>query len=110
MAHTLAELAGRFGLELIGDGAIEVEGVCTLKPGKPRHLSFLSNPRLRSQLAETQAAAVIVRKPDAARIKVKGSALVAADPYVAYARVAALFDRSRDFAPGRHPSAAIAAD
>src|ERR1041385_5350969 len=96
---SLADIASRFGLELIGDGATPIQGVCTLKPGKPGHLSFLSNPRLRSQLAETQAAAVIVGLRDAPALK---HGLVAPDPYLAYARVATLFDRSRDFAPGRH--------
>jgi UDP-3-O-[3-hydroxymyristoyl] glucosamine N-acyltransferase len=104
---TLAELASRFGLEQVGDGAIGIDGVCTLTPGKPGHLAFLSNPKLRPQLAQTQAAAVIVGKRDAAGIR---AGLVAADPYFAYARIAALFDRYREFTPGRHPSAVIAAD
>ncbi len=105
MAQVLAELASRFGLELIGDGATRIDGVCTLMPGKPGHLSFLANPKLRSQLAQTEAAAVILRKGDLAGAR--GNALVATDPYVAYAKVAALFDTRRSFQPGRHPSAVI---
>src|SRR5882672_6929834 len=105
MAHALADLAGRFGLELIGDGATRIEGVCTLMPGKPGHLSFLANPKLRSQLGKTQAAAVILRKADAANLG--GNGLVAADPYLAYARIAALFDALRIFKPGRDRTAVV---
>lgn len=105
MAVTLAELSQRFGLELKGEGASVITGVCTLSPGKPGCISFLSNPKYREQLAQTSAAAVIVGKRDAAALK---TGLVAPDPYLAYARIARLFDPSRDFPEHRHPSAVIA--
>ena len=106
MAITLQELATRFSLELIGDASTKIEGACTLTPGIPGRLSFLSNPRLRPQLAESKAAAIIVGKADAKNLR---CGLVAADPYLAYAKIAALFDRSMDFTPGRHPTAVVAA-
>ncbi|MCC2654918.1 MAG: lpxD [Panacagrimonas sp.] len=102
---TLGELASRFGLEPRGDAATPIGGVCNLKPGKPGCLSFLSNPKYRAQLADTQAAAVIVTPRDAAGLKTAG--LVAKDPYLAYARIAALFDPGRAFEPGIHPAASI---
>lgn len=106
MAHTLAQLAQRFGLELVADGDLRIDGVCTLTPGEPGHLAFLANPRYRSQLAGTQAAAVIVGPKDAPHYP--GAKLVTRDPYLAFARIAALFDRSREFVAGIHPAAAIA--
>jgi len=111
LAPTLGELAQRFKaglpeLALAGDPATPIRGVCTLSPGEPGCLAFLANPRYRGQLAETRAAAVVIGLRDAAGFK--GNALIAKDPYLAFARIAAVFDRSDDFTPGVHPSAAIA--
>lgn len=106
---TLQKLAQRHDLKLAGEGATLVAGVCSLAPGKPGCISFLSNPRLRDQLATTQAAAVIVAPHDAAALgTIPG--LIAADPYLAYARIAQAFDPDRAFVSGRDPSAVIAAD
>ena len=102
---TLRELADRFGLQLVGDGGVSVDGVCTLSPGRPGRLSFLSNPKLRSQLAQTQAGAVIVGERDVPALTSAG--LIAKDPYLAYARIARLFDPDRDFAPGVHAAAFV---
>lgn len=112
MAPTLGELAQRFrdelpGLELVGDPATPIEGVCTLSPGEPGCLSFLANPKYRGQLAGTQAAAVVLGRRDAAAFK--GSGLVASDPYLAYARIATVFDRHARFEPGVDPAASVAA-
>ncbi|MGH8517489.1 MAG: UDP-3-O-(3-hydroxymyristoyl)glucosamine N-acyltransferase, partial [Panacagrimonas sp.] len=102
---TLGDLATRFDLELRGDASAEITGVCALKPGKPGCLSFLSNAKYRPQLAETQASVVIVTPRDAAGLR--GAGLIARDPYLAYARIAALFDPGRGFEPGIHPAASI---
>src|SRR6266850_2421888 len=83
-AVTLGELARQHSLELAGDAATRIEGVCTLDPGKPGHLAFLANPKYRRQLAGTRAGAVVLAKKDAAGFA--GNALVAKDPYLAYAR------------------------
>jgi UDP-3-O-[3-hydroxymyristoyl] glucosamine N-acyltransferase len=107
MRFTLAELAQRFGLELKGDGGISVGGVCTLQPGEPGCIAFLANPKYRSQLGDTLASAVILGRKDVPGLKAAG--LVAADPYLAFARIAKLFDTARDFAAGVHPSATVAA-
>ena len=104
VTHTLAQLAAQFSLELKGEGSTPVSGVCTLLPGKPGCISFLSNPKLRRQLAETRAAAVIVGKRDAAELN---TGLIAPDPYLAYARIARLFD-PHPAIPGIHPTATVA--
>jgi len=107
-AVSLQELADRFGLELVGDGHVTVAGICTLLPGRPGSLSFLANPKLRAQLAGTQAAAVIVGERDRSALTTPG--LVAKDPYLAYARVARLFDPDREFQPGTDARAIVASD
>ncbi len=105
-AFRIAELAERFGLELRGDGAQTIHGVATLAAATPAQLSFLANPHYRAQLASSAAGCVVLRAEDApARA---GACLVAADPYVAFARIAALFERTPAPAAGIHPSAVVA--
>ncbi len=101
---TAAELAARFGLELRGEDRI-VAGVGTLADALPSQLAFLANPRYRSQLAQTRAGVVVLRGDDADACT--GTALVARDPYVAFARIAALFEPRPAHAPGIHPTAAV---
>ena len=99
-----SELAQRFGLELRGDDRA-VHGVGTLSNATPEQLSFLANPRYRSQLAETAAGVVVLRTDEAdAR---DGTALLARDPYVAFAKIAALFERKSARDAGTHASAAV---
>jgi UDP-3-O-[3-hydroxymyristoyl] glucosamine N-acyltransferase len=107
-AYSLGELARRFELKLQGDAGQRIEGVCALVPGQPGRIGFCSDPRLRGSLATSQAAALVLSARDAQGFA--GNAVVAADVALAFARIAALFDRSRDFSPGAHPSAVIADD
>jgi UDP-3-O-[3-hydroxymyristoyl] glucosamine N-acyltransferase len=104
--HTLSALAERFGLELRGDGGLRITGVGTLGAAGPEQLSFLSNPQYRAQLADSRAGAVVLRASDAEAHR--GNSLVARDPYVAYAKIAALFDNVDAVSPGIHPSAVVA--
>ena len=107
-AHTLMELAAQFGLELRGHGDHEITGVGTLADAEPGQLAFLANPKYAAQLQATRAGAVILRREHVEQCPVP--ALIAEDPYVAYARVAALFERLPTAQPGIHPSAVVAAD
>lgn len=99
-----SELAQRFGLELRGEDR-PVHGVGTLATAGPGQLGFLANPRYRGQLAETAAGVVVLREADLdARA---GTALLARDPYAAFARIAALFEPKPVRPPGVHPSAVV---
>ena len=99
-----SELAQRFGLDLRGADR-GVAGVGTLADATPQQLGFLANPRYRSQLADTRAGVVVLREDDASAFA--GTSLVARDPYSAFARISALFERVPAREPGIHPSAAI---
>jgi UDP-3-O-[3-hydroxymyristoyl] glucosamine N-acyltransferase len=103
--HTLDDLARRFGLTLAGDGAVAIEGVGTLAGAGPAQLGFLANPAYRMQLAGTRAGAVVLRADDAGACP--APALIAADPYAAFARIAALFEPPSAVAAGIHPSAVV---
>jgi UDP-3-O-[3-hydroxymyristoyl] glucosamine N-acyltransferase len=102
---TLAEIAVQLGAELRGDGSHLIRGLHTLSAAGPEHLSFLSNPLYRPSLRETRAGAVLLRAEDAEGFA--GNALVLANPYAGYARLAAQFDRTPRPPAGIHASAVI---
>lgn len=104
--YTVAEVAGRIGAQLQGEGSATLTGIATLAHATPQQLTFLSNRRYRPQLATTQAAAVILAASDAASAPVP--ALICDHPYLAFARASALF-ADRPLPPcGIDPSAHIA--
>lgn len=102
---TAEELAGRFGLQLSGDGDARIDGVATLEHAQAGQLAFLANPRYRAQLAGTKASVVVVRAEDAADCP--ATALIAEDPYSTFARIAALFEPAAATVAGIHASADI---
>jgi len=104
-SYQLRELAERFGLELQGV-TTAVHGVATLEGAAPGQISFLANPSYRKHLPGTRAGAVILRRDDAANCPV--ACLIAGDPYVAFAKIAALFETVSETVPGIHASAVIA--
>jgi UDP-3-O-[3-hydroxymyristoyl] glucosamine N-acyltransferase len=104
-AYTLAELAQRFGLELRGDATTRLVGVATLARAGPSELGFLANPAYRRELSTSQAGAIVLRAQDAHGWS--GAALIATDPYVAFAHIAALFEPASTAPAGTHPSAAL---
>ncbi len=101
----LAALAEGLGAKLHGDGDTEVSRVATLESARPGDISFLSNSRYRRQLAGTAASAVILSEEDAAECPV--AALVMANPYLGYARAAAMLNPAPARTPGIHPTAAV---
>jgi UDP-3-O-[3-hydroxymyristoyl] glucosamine N-acyltransferase len=98
----------RFGLELRGDPALRVSHVATLAQATDGSLSFLANSRYRKHLGATHATAVVVAPGDAAACPV--AAFIDSNPYLAYARIAALMYPPASVTPGIHPSAAVASD
>ncbi|MGN6705397.1 MAG: UDP-3-O-(3-hydroxymyristoyl)glucosamine N-acyltransferase [Rhodanobacter sp.] len=105
--YSAAELAERFGLDVRGDGTRMVSGVGTLGGAGATELSFLSNSKYTAQLLSTGAGVVVLREENLADCPT--TALIARDPYVAYARIAALFERLPAAPVGVHPSAVVAA-
>ena len=102
---TAGELAERFGLVLQGDASRRVQGVGTLAAAGATQLAFLANPKYRGQLAQSGAGLVVVRA-DAAE-GLSRDLLIAADPYVAFARIAALFEPPIPADAGIHPAAFV---
>jgi len=106
--HELARVAEVAGAEAAGN--LLLAGVAPLQVAGPDQVSFLDNRRYVDALTATKAGAVIVHPDLAARVPEGTVPLVTPTPYVAWARVAALFHPPPPAEPGVHPSAVIAPD
>jgi UDP-3-O-[3-hydroxymyristoyl] glucosamine N-acyltransferase len=102
----LRELADRVGAELAGDPACVITGLGTLEDGGEGDIAFLANPRYRKHLAGARVSAVLLREAD--RAACSCNVLICRDPYLAYARVAALLYPEPAVAGGIHPAAVVA--
>ncbi len=105
--RTLAELAQHVDGQVQGDSAVAISGISTLQSAHVGQISFLANPRYRKFLQTTQASAVILAEDYAAECP--SNALIVANPYVAYARIANLFVGSLVCDNGVHPTAVVGA-
>ncbi len=103
--YSLSDLAARFELELHGDGDKSITGVGTLRSATSSQASFLANTAYRGDLQTTGAGVVILKADEAAHCPV--DYLLADDPYLAYARLASLFDPRPAATPGVHDTAVI---
>lgn len=105
MGYSLREIAEQLGAEIHGDGDCRIEKVGTLAGAGPGDISFLANRRYRRQLLKTRASAVILDPEFLSACPV--AALVVANPYLAYARVAAMLSPARPVEAGIHPTASV---
>ena len=109
MHFTLASIVDALGGELRGDPLLEIKGIAPLEIARSGHISFLSNPRYQTLLHTTQADCVIVSET-MREVAPKGvSLIVAADPYLYYARLTQLWRsrQARGTTVGVHPSAVV---
>ncbi len=104
----LRDLHEKLGGEAVGEVTQPLAGVGTINSANPTQITFLANPRYRSELSGTRAGAVIVGLPD--RDLTPLPRMVVANPYAYFARVAQLFNPPPTYASGIHPSAVIDAD
>ncbi|MBI2379983.1 MAG: UDP-3-O-(3-hydroxymyristoyl)glucosamine N-acyltransferase [Gammaproteobacteria bacterium] len=102
---TLGAIAEHLGAACRGDSGRLIDGVATLSSAGPSQIAFLSNPAYRAQLAATKAGAVILAPTLADECPV--DALLMQNPYLGFAQVASLLDRSPPPATGCHGSAIV---
>ena len=105
---TLAEIAKHIDGVVHGDELHQVRNVATLQSAQSDQLSFLSNTKYTKYLTASNAGAVIVSQDKL--VDVPLNAIVVADPYVAYAKAAALLNQEKNNQRGVHPSAVIDAN
>ncbi|MGI5865541.1 MAG: UDP-3-O-(3-hydroxymyristoyl)glucosamine N-acyltransferase [Myxococcales bacterium] len=97
--RTLGELASIVAGVVHGDPKTRLSGVNGLAEAGPGQIAFFNNPRYREVLRATRASAVLLRE-EALELLAGPAALVVDDPYLAFARVSAVFHPRPAFAPG----------
>jgi len=111
MSTRLGELIERLGGELRGDPDLMISGIAPLDIAQASHITFLSNPKLRSQASLSKAAALILSASDDEAIGASypGARIITGNPYAYFARTAQLFASQRQIVapPGIHPTASI---
>ena len=105
MEISLGELAERFGGEVHGDAACVVRRVASLERAGAGDISFLSSVNYRRHLLDTRASAVILDRSMLGDCP--ANALVTANPYAMYARVASLLHPAPSAPAGVHESACV---
>lgn len=105
---TLGEVAAGLGLELAGNPATPVAGLAPLTSATSRDLAFMTSRQRLPELKATSAAAVILKPEWQAHCPV--ACLLAADPYLGYARASQMFEIRALPASGVHATAELSAD
>jgi UDP-3-O-[3-hydroxymyristoyl] glucosamine N-acyltransferase len=111
MAWRLSELSEYLEAELVSAsgvsdaGELSIEGISDPKIAHAGHIAFVSSPKYAEAAKGTEASALIVSQ-DLADSFENIALLVVDNPYLAYARLSALFSEPRP-QPGAHQSAVV---
>ncbi|MBS0336020.1 MAG: UDP-3-O-(3-hydroxymyristoyl)glucosamine N-acyltransferase [Proteobacteria bacterium] len=103
---SLATIVRRLGGRVAGNPEVLVARVGSLENATADSIAFFSNPRYKSKLAKTGAAAVVLA-PSAEGLT-ELPRIVADNPYAYFAHLSRLFNPDADPVPGVHPSAVVA--
>jgi len=105
LGYSLRDIAEALGAQVHGDENCRIDQVATLADARPGSISFLANRRYRPQLLSTRASAVILEAEFLSACPV--AALTMPNPYLGYARVAALLAPEHPAPAGVHPTAYV---
>lgn len=101
----LTEIAAKIGASLDpAEAELEITGVAPIESAAPGSVTFIANPKYASAARTTQASAIIV---DEKFPSIGKPLLRTRNPHFAYARVAELFSKPQQYAPGIHTTAVI---
>ncbi|CAM5797142.1 UDP-3-O-(3-hydroxymyristoyl)glucosamine N-acyltransferase [Rhizobacter fulvus] len=106
----LPDLVAALGGELTGDaGAVRITRIGPFDGATPDTITFLSNPRLAPQLANSRAGCVIVGPAQRDAAALRGAAIVTPDPYLYFAKLTQWWAKCTRVpaAAGVHPSAIV---
>ncbi len=111
MSMLLGQLVQSLGGELLGDPALQVEGIAPLERASENEVTFLSNRKLREQAKSSRACAIAITGEENLALgeSFRGARIVVANPYAWFARAAQLFaaQKAQPVLPGIHPSAVV---
>ena len=112
---TLHAICAALGGVLHGDGTLSVARLASLEAAGPQALSFVAQARYASQIATTQAGALVVPSALVEAARARGACIETPDPYLYFARLTQWWRAQRDAAeappatrqPQIHPTACI---
>jgi|UniRef100_A0A7C5AM20 UDP-3-O-[3-hydroxymyristoyl] glucosamine N-acyltransferase len=107
MEKTLGELAALVGGELRGPADLVIRGLAPVDRATPEELTFIAHPRF-ARLGETTQAGAVLVAPQWSNLN--KPLIVVEHPYLAYARLAAVFARPRPRWAGVSPLAWLGED
>ncbi|MDR1351200.1 MAG: UDP-3-O-(3-hydroxymyristoyl)glucosamine N-acyltransferase [Zoogloeaceae bacterium] len=117
---TLAQIVGRLQAvcagEIRGNAAARIHQVAPLQSAQAGEIAFLANPKYTKHLRGARASAVILHPDMAPSLPLTASgepalaAILTLQPYVYYARVAALLNPVARWTAGTHPAAVVESD
>jgi UDP-3-O-[3-hydroxymyristoyl] glucosamine N-acyltransferase len=108
MPARLGDVVAQLGGELHGDPDGVIEQVASLEAAGPQHIAFMSGPKYRKALDQSQAGVVIVSPADGAGLE--RPHIGVRNPSLYFARVAQLLNPEPRFVPGIQPGAMVAPD
>jgi UDP-3-O-[3-hydroxymyristoyl] glucosamine N-acyltransferase len=97
--RTLGDLADLVGGRVRGDASLPIDDVAPLESAEGRHVSFFANRRYKKLLDATRAGAIILA-PEDASLSDGRAILEVKNPYLAFAKVSALFHPVQAPSPG----------
>lgn len=101
-----SHLAKDLQLELIGDDR-DIRAIAPIQSASSRELAFVSQTRFLSDLELTQAGVVIVKPEWLDQVPSASSAILASDPYLAFARASHYFAPKSEAVSGIHTHTSI---
>lgn len=104
-SYTLKDIADLLEAEPIGDSTCLISGIMTLEQAQPGQISFLDNPHYLKYLLKTNASVVILRRELLDQCPC--NAIITQDPYLAFAKVAKLFEKKTNHLPDIHPTVVL---
>ena len=102
---SLTELASLVGGTLHGDGELIITAIAPMSKASETDICFLSDKKYAKYLGECQAGVILIKESELSLCNTH--TIVVNDPYVAYAKVAHVFDTTPAPATNIAPSAVI---
>jgi len=107
MNRSLKMVAESLHAELVGDGAIEVNGVASIGDAMPHDLVFVEDEKHLQRALDSQAGAVIVGKFARLSVAKAKPLLIVEHPKLAFSRAAKLLRDLPERGGGIHPSSVV---
>lgn len=107
-SYTLSEVAAWVGGEVRDDNGVRLSQIASLQNAAPGQVAFLKDPRYSAMLASTHAGAVLISPEHAGLTRIPK--ILVKNPYLAFAKVSAQFNRGAKLQPGLAPGACVASD